>query len=208
MGAVLLDASVLYSAPVRDTILRLGHPDLGLYQPRWSARILDEFTQALIKKGRMTSTTVEKVLAALARSFPEASVLVPGHIEAGMTNDPKDRHVLAAAVAAQAEILVTFNLRHFRPEDCEPHRVNVMHPDEFLVSVYDSVPDTVLQTVAQQAADLVSPRVSLGDLIGYLEKANVAEFSHRIAREVEALGFESMVEVLREQHYMAQRRRQ
>lgn len=34
-----------------------------------------------------------------------------------MTNEPKDRHVLATAVGANAEVMVTFNLRDFSAAD-------------------------------------------------------------------------------------------
>lgn len=49
----------------------------------------------------------------MCRSFPDATVAGYELLVDGMTNDPKDRHVLAAAVRANAEVVVTFNIRDF-----------------------------------------------------------------------------------------------
>jgi hypothetical protein len=49
-----------------------------------------------------------------------------------MTNDPKDRHVLAAAVAADADVLVTNNGEHFPRESVEAYNIEVQSPDEFV----------------------------------------------------------------------------
>lgn len=53
-----------------------------------------------------------------------------------MTNDPKDRHVLAAAVASGAQVVVTLNLKDFPPESCEPLAIEPLHPDVFLMDLY------------------------------------------------------------------------
>jgi predicted nucleic acid-binding protein len=49
---------------------------------------------------------------------------VTGHepLIAAMKNDEKDRHVVAAAVKAGAQVIVTSNLKHFRelPEGIDP----------------------------------------------------------------------------------------
>jgi predicted nucleic acid-binding protein len=44
-------------------------------------------------------------------------VEVPEGLAKVMTNHPGDRHVLAAAVTAKADIIVTSNLKHFKPKD-------------------------------------------------------------------------------------------
>ena len=68
-------------------------------------------------------------------AFPESMVAEEqiNALEAAMTNAPEDRHVLAAAVAASAEVIVTFNLNDFPTEACRPHEIEAMHPDEFLL---------------------------------------------------------------------------
>ena len=59
-----------------------------------------------------------------------------------MTNDPKDRHVLAAAVKCRAHFIVTSNLRHFPSESLAEWGVEATHPDEFLLRLYESDPAT------------------------------------------------------------------
>ena len=53
-----------------------------------------------------------------------------------MTNHEKDRHVLAAAVKAPCEVIVTYNLKDFPGESIKPHGIEVKHPDEFLIDLY------------------------------------------------------------------------
>ena len=66
-------------------------------------------------------------------------------LEPAMTNDPSDRHVLAAAVAAGSELIVTFNLDDFPAEACEPLGVEAIHPDDFLLDLHDLNPPWPLE---------------------------------------------------------------
>ena len=53
-----------------------------------------------------------------------------------MTNDEKDRHVLATAVVSDAQAVVTLNLKDFPVEACEPFAIEPLHPDVFLLDLY------------------------------------------------------------------------
>ncbi len=55
-----------------------------------------------------------------------------------MTNDPKDRHVLAAAVMSQSQIIVTDNLRDFPGEALAPFNLESYSADQFLTLLFDS----------------------------------------------------------------------
>jgi hypothetical protein len=57
-----------------------------------------------------------------------------------MTNDPKDRHVLAAGIRATCEVLVTFNLKDFPDESVAAYDIEIVHPDEFLLDQLDLYP--------------------------------------------------------------------
>ena len=70
-----------------------------------------------------------------------------------MTNDEKDRHVVAAAVHGGAPIILTLNLRHFRPEHLATWGVRALHPQSFLIELFRQEQAVVLTKLEQQAAD-------------------------------------------------------
>src|SRR5260370_30032856 len=71
-----------------------------------------------------------------------------------MSNDPKDRHVLAAAVRCGAEAIVTYNKRHFPSTSLEPWGVEVQAPGTFLKHQYDLNPAVVIDKLHAQAQNL------------------------------------------------------
>jgi len=95
-----------------------------------------------------------------------------------MTNDDRDRHVLAAAVHARAPIIVTLNLKDFGPEHTEPWRVRALHPQSFLVALLREDSRTVLAKLEQQAADRGRSLPQLLDILN----ATVPEFVAAIAK--------------------------
>jgi hypothetical protein len=100
-----------------------------------------------------------------------------------MTNHEADRHVLAAAVASGADAVITANLRHFSPESCEPHGIDVIHPDEFLLTLFDLDPTTVHRAVIDQASALRRPPVSRDELIRMIDAAGAGHFARRLRGE-------------------------
>ncbi|MGY5885037.1 PIN domain-containing protein [Modestobacter lacusdianchii] len=130
---VLLDACVL--VPQRLSSLLLTLAEEGLFEPRWSERILAETERALTVKLGLSPDRAMRRLTAMRQAFPEASVHGFEHLEEGLSCHPKDRHVLAAAIAAGAEALVTANVRDFPEASCRPHGVTVSDPDVFLLEL-------------------------------------------------------------------------
>jgi hypothetical protein len=85
--------------------------------------------------------------------FSEAWISGYDQLIPQMTNDEKDRHVVAAAVHGEAPIIVTFNLRHFRPEHLEPWGTIALHPQSLLIEIFRQEQALVLAKLEQQAAD-------------------------------------------------------
>ena len=127
----LLDANALYAAYLRDALLRLAEAEV--YQVRWSRQILDEMSRNVLENNPdLPRENMERLMKTMERAFPEAMVTGYEPLIPSMTNDPKDRHVLAAAVRGRADVLVTSNVRDFPPGASEPYDVDVQTPDEFL----------------------------------------------------------------------------
>src|SRR3954447_8506311 len=93
---VVVDANVLFPLTLRDTVLRAAAA--GFYQLRWSAEILDEMERNLVSTNTMATDKAARLRATMERYFPDAEVTGYEPLVAGLTNDEKDRHVVAAAV--------------------------------------------------------------------------------------------------------------
>lgn len=141
---VVIDACVLFNAPVRDTLLRAA--EHGLYRVHWSQKILDETTTNLIERRKMTADKAHYLVSEMTNAFPEALVTVPQEQIDAMRNDPKDRHVAACAACASAQVVCTFNLNDFKPETLSEWNIEAQHPDEFLCHLVDLSP-MILMTV-------------------------------------------------------------
>lgn len=174
--AVVLDASVLYPLPLRDTLLRVAETEL--YDPLWSARILDEVMRNLEDNRRATAEQTRHLGTAMTAAFDCAEV--PGaaidRLEPAMTNHPKDRHVLAAAVASEAQAIVTLNLEDFPRDACEPFAIEPLHPDVFLLQVYEFDEQNVCAAVERQVAALSNPPMTADELFDRLA-LNVPSFA-------------------------------
>lgn len=138
----VLDANVLYPQWLRDVMLTLAA--MGYYQPRWSRLIIEEMRRNVladhpnIDPRRFNATTI----AALRSAFPEAWIDPSDELISTMDNAPGDHHVLAAAVAGDAHLVVTANLADFQSRRfVESGRLAVESPTDFLITVLNDHPD-------------------------------------------------------------------
>src|ERR1700741_3983324 len=178
----VLDACVLYPASLRDILLRLASREF--YDLRWSERILDEAERNLVADGRMNEQQAGSLRNAMSGAFDGACVALEAieRLEGSMLNDPKDRHVLAAAVACEAQAVVTMNLQDFLDEAAEPFSIEVMHPDEFLMVLFSLNEGLVADIVTEQAAALKKPPLTVDDVLNALEQT-VPRFADAVGRD-------------------------
>ena len=151
---VVLDACVLANFGLCDLLLRLAEPP-RLYLPVWSGRILDEVhrTQTTGLKKTWPPALADSFRAEVQRAFPAALASGFEMLEPVLTNDPKDRHVLAAAIKTQATVIVTFNLRDFPPSSLQPWDIVVRHPQDFLMTLYSISPEVVVAKISEISAE-------------------------------------------------------
>ena len=163
------DANILYPAPLRDLFIRLAQA--GMVRGKWTETIHDEWLRNVLKDkphlsadrlARTRDLVNEAVRDCLVTDYEEL-------IDSLALPDPDDRHVLAAAIRAGAEVIVTFNLSDFPPESLAHHDVEALHPDGFLVGLLDVAPDTVCATVKRQRESLRNPPKTVEELLTTLE---------------------------------------
>ena len=139
---VLLDACVLFPTVLREVLL--GVAEEGAYDPLWSERILEEWARAVAGKLPGQEGIARAEIALLRDRWPTASVEVDPAVEARLNlPDPADNHVLAAAIAGQAEVLVTLNLSDFPTRHLAAEGVLRLDPDHFLLGLWQDQPDLV-----------------------------------------------------------------
>lgn len=102
----------------------------------------------------------------------------------GMTNDPKDRHVLAAAVRANAEVVVTFSLRDFPEPALKPYDIVAVHPDDFLLDQLDLYPGLTVDVLECQAASYRREPTTIAGLLPLLERTDLRRFINEIQRHL------------------------
>jgi hypothetical protein len=89
--------------------------------------------------------------------------------------DPDDRHVLAAAIRAGAQVIVTFNIKDFPAEALATHEMEAKHPDEFVIEQLGLAPAAVVNVIVEQSQALKNPPRSVADLLETLRDCGLAQ---------------------------------
>lgn len=183
---VVYDACVLHPAVTRDLLYRLA--TTGFFQAKWSDRIITEAVRSVVARAAergspLTGEQADHLKDRMLYGVPDALVAGFEDLEGGIElPDPDDRHVVAAAVRAGAQVIVTDNIRDFPAGLLGPLGLEVVTPDGFVVNVMD-LPggvDAMLYVLEAQAAALKRPARSVVDIVDGLERAGLVEAVRRI----------------------------
>lgn len=174
----ILDACVLVGPLRRDTLLSLA--EVELFRPRWSNRILQE-TQKAIEKDIGDYEKSVKHVEDIEEAFPDAVVAGYEPIERGLSlPDPKDNHVLAAALAISASVIVTDNLKDFPEDSLSSHNVEAKSADNFIADTIELSPTTAMDALRQMRNRFRRPKMDASEFIGAMESNGLAEVANTI----------------------------
>lgn len=172
---VVLDACVLYPSFLRDLLIRLGLT--GLYQPKWSATIEDEWQRNLLaNRADLTPEQIQRTAALMNKAVPDA--MITGFeplIDSVDLPDVDDRHVVAASVRSNSEIIVTFNLKDFPAPALNAFGIEALHPDDFVMDLFDLNRALVLSAVTTQRSNLRRPPMSVDEYLEALLRQGMAQ---------------------------------
>lgn len=187
LGCVaVLDACVLYPASLRDLFVTLAVN--GLYLPKWTDTIHDEWIDNLLEKDQKQNhpPRLDRVRLIRSRDLMERACSrsrVTDYetiIETLSLPDAEDRHVLAAAIASEADTIVTFNLRDFPAAVLVPQGIQPLHPDTFLCGLFDQTPERFIVAVEQILSRLKNPPRTWDEHLAVLRSNGLPQIAVRL----------------------------
>lgn len=179
----VLDACVLYPVIVRDLLLTAAA--LAMFTPIWSDQIIDEMRRNILAdRPDVEPQSIDRMIAAMSGTFPDANTTGYEHLIETLDNDPKDRHVSAAAVHRQATGIVTYNVRDFRGFVLPSEGIQILTPPELVQRWLEDDIELTRRVVTAMAKRKVRPPVTAEDVLGRLARqTGFATVAERLAAE-------------------------
>ena len=166
----LLDANVLYPAPMRDVLMQLVVTDI--FKAKWSDSIHREWIDALMRnEPHRDRTALERTRDLMNQATRDC--LITGYdalIPSLDLPDPDDRHVLAAAIVGGCDVIVTQNLKDFPEDALEPCGIETLHPDDFLSNHLALAPGPFCSALRKVRARLKNPPYTTEDYLAILTR--------------------------------------
>jgi predicted nucleic acid-binding protein len=182
---VLMDANVFYGIRVTSLILHLAQTKL--FRARWTERIHEEWIGNLHRKTGIPREKLERRRQAIDHSVLDCLVNDYEALENIVSlPDGKDHHVLAAALKVRADCIVTFNLSDFPVAALAPLGIAAIHPDEFIIDVFDMSEELFIGAVGQDIRHYKTPPLTFNRYSEDLRKAGLPKTA-RLIEELKAL---------------------
>lgn len=165
---VVLDTNVIYPIVIRDLLFWFAHYDL--YTPKWSAHIFDEWRSVMHRKG-VTDEIAEKRIQKAYLAFPDALVCNYESLISELSlPDEDDCHVLAAAIKADASLIVTNNTKDFPKDVLSKYGLKAKTADDFLTDIIDLNTKTALEAFKQMVMNKRNPDLDEYEVLDFLRK--------------------------------------
>jgi predicted nucleic acid-binding protein len=158
--------------------------DADVFEPRWSQKVIDEMQKNVSKN--LPEVNIDKRVKAMKTYFADAMVSAPPQeLQDQMQADPKDKHVLAAAVASESDVLVTNNLKDFDPPSTGPHAMRVESLNQFLSRKLAEDPERVQAALQEMVSNYRrDPRTMSGLIDTMVETQELHDFAQELNRAV------------------------
>jgi len=175
----VLDTNVIYPLTVRDILFWFAHEEL--YTVKWSQHIFDEWRNVMDRKG-VDQDEIDKRVDTANQAFPDALVRnYESLIETLELPDENDRHVLAAAIKTNANVIVTNNLKDFPDEYLSTFELYAISADDFLTDTIDLNPEVAIKAFRKMVLNRKDPDLDEFRVLNMLRKnglKNAADYLH------------------------------
>jgi len=171
----VLDACVLYPAPLRDFLMHLAVSDL--FRAKWTEAIHDEWIRnVLANRPDLKPEQLDRTRQLMNSHVRDCLISDFDDLIATLTlPDPDDRHVLAAAIRSGADRIVTYNLSDFPAQTLANYGIEAQHPDAFLTHLLSAAPAAVCAAFRRQRQSLKNPPKSVDEMLQTLEQQSLPQ---------------------------------
>lgn len=192
--AVVIDADCLYKLHLRNILFQMATERLFL--PRWNRQILEEIANSLLKNKVASHERIKTLFQNVVVTFPDALVENHEHLIGQLgCPDPDDEHVLASAVVCNAGAILTYNSKDFPDNSFDKHGVEILHPDDFLMSQVNLNRIAVIRSIAFQLESYSKPELDAFTLAEHFQNIQCIAFASFIISNKKEI--DSQVEQLR-----------
>src|SRR5690606_14510991 len=164
----VLDTNVIYPIDIRDLLFWFASYDL--FTTKWSKHIFGEWEGVMKRKG-VHDEEIRRRLIKAQLAFPDA--LVDNYeplVNTLELPDEKDRHVLAAAIKTNANIIVTNNMKDFPKEYLASFGLTAKTADDFITDTIDLNPNLALEAFRALVLNRTNPDLDEFEILNRLRK--------------------------------------
>lgn len=164
----VLDTNVIYPIDIRDLLFWFASYDL--FTPKWSKHIFDEWESVMRRKG-IAEEEITKRLSKAQQAFPDA--LVDNYeplVSSLELPDQRDRHVLAAAIKTNANIIVTNNMKDFPEAYLASFGLTAKTADDFITDTIDLNNELALEAFRAMVLNRTNPNLDEFEVLNRLRK--------------------------------------
>jgi predicted nucleic acid-binding protein len=174
----VLDTNVIFPIVIRDLLFWFAYYEL--YTPKWSTTIFEEWKEVMIRKGLSVEEANKRIQRANT-AFPDA--LVNNYeklIDSLELPDVKDRHVLAAAIKSNANVIVTNNLKDFPEVYLNSFGVKAKSADDFLTDIIDLNPIIAIKAFKEMVVNRKNPKMDEFEVLESFRKVGLKDTANYI----------------------------
>ncbi len=169
----VLDTNVIYPVIIRDILFWFAHYDL--YTPKWSEHIFEEWKKVMKEKD-ISEEEINKRIEKANLAFPDALVQnYKGLINHLDLPDEDDRHVLAAAIKTNANLIVTNNVKDFPEVYLQSFSLNAKTADDFLTDIIDLNQEQTIAAFKEMVLNKKNPKMDEFEVLNQLRKAGLKD---------------------------------
>lgn len=177
----VLDTNVILPIEIRDLLFWFAHDDL--YIPKWSKHIFDEW-EDVMRRNYISEKEIKKRIGWANQVFPDAMVQNYEALINSLTlPDEKDRHVLAAAIKINANIIVTNNLKDFPNAYLASFGLSAKKADDFLTDTIDLNPEVAVHSFRKLVMNRRNPNLDAYQVLDRFRKNGLndtADYLHAL----------------------------